>query len=120
AQPGLSSPTIATIAAAATAAAATTTAAAATAAAAAAVATTAATTTGAGLALLGNADAERTTFEVRTVELGDRFLSVCVAAHGDEREAARTARLAVNHQLGLGHFAGLAERAQEHVLGGVE
>src|SRR6478752_6034376 len=72
----VSSPTVATIAAAAAAAAATT-AAAATAAAAATTVAAAATTaaTGAGLTFLGNADAERTTFEVRTVELGNGFLS---------------------------------------------
>src|SRR6188768_3723072 len=105
---GVSSQTVATIAAA-TAAPST---------ALAAAATTAAT--GAGLTFLCNADAERTTFEVRTVELGNGFLSVCIAAHRDECEAARTARLAVNHQLGFGDFTSLAERAQEHVFGGVK
>ncbi len=78
------------------------------------------TTTSAGLAFLRDAHAERTAFEVRTVELGNRFLSVGIAAHRDERKAARTARLAVNHQLGFSDFTGLAERAQEHVFGGVK
>jgi hypothetical protein len=119
---GIRSPAVATIAAATTAAATATAAAATTATTATTAITTATTTaaTSAGLALFRNADAKRTTFEVRSVELRDGFLGIGVAAHRDECKAARTARLTVNHELGFGDFTGLAERAQKHVFGGVE
>src|SRR5687767_13725399 len=71
----------------ATAAAATTTAAAAAAAEAAAAAAAATAT------FLGLVHAKRTTVEHRAVGLGNRLLGLRIGAHGDEREAARTAGL---------------------------
>src|SRR5262249_38151388 len=108
-------PAIAT--AAATAAAATTAVAAA--ATAAAAATTAAAA--AGLALLGLVDAQRTAVELRAVHRLDRRLCVSIRRHLDEREAARAAGVAIEHDAAALDLAAIgAERGSQGLLCGVE
>src|SRR5688500_15984574 len=53
----------------------------------------------------GLVDAKRTTVEQCTVGLGNRLLSLGIGAHGDEREAARTAGLAIHHDVHVGDRA---------------
>ncbi len=96
----------ATAAAAATAATATATTEATTAAAAAAEATTAAALT----SLFGFVHAKGTAVEHGTVELRDGFLRAFGGAHLNEREAARAAGLAIDHELHFRNFAAFGER----------
>ncbi len=104
------------IAAAATTATRTTTAAAATAAEAAA--TTAATRTG--TTLFRFVHAKGTAVEIGAVHALDRLRRVIRGRHGHERETARAARIAVEHQVHFRDLATLSERALEDVFGGVE
>jgi hypothetical protein len=113
-------PTATTAAAAATAttaaSAATTTAAAAATATTKAAAATAATTTTAIGTLLRLVHAKGTTVEHRAVELSDRFGSLLICTHGHESKTARLTRLAIGHQVNVGHFADGGEGAA-HTLG---
>jgi hypothetical protein len=113
--------TAAAAAAAATAAAATAAAAAeattATAAAAAAEATTAAA---AGSALLRLVHAERAAVEHRAVQASDRVGGRLLGAHGDEREPARLAGLAIHRHRDLAHLADGGEGITNGVLRGAE
>src|SRR5262245_39053168 len=72
------------------------------------------------LTLFRLVDAQVAAIEVATVHLGDRATRFFVAAHADEREAARAAGLAVEHELDLGHVADLTECVLNLGLGGLK
>ena len=91
-------------------------------AAAAAVTTATTATTAAATALtgLGNVHGEVTTLNHLTVETADGGLGSGVAAHLDEAEAARTARLTVRDNGGAADGAEGGEQLRELVVSGVE
>jgi len=87
---------------------------------AAAVTTTAATAAAARLALLGLVDAERATVEGVPVHALDRLRGFLGGAHGDEREAARAARLAVAYEVDVADRSEFLERRADAFSIGVE
>jgi hypothetical protein len=111
--------TTTTIAAAATSAAATTIAAAATTEAAATAAAAAPESTAAAAALLfaGFVDDQTSAFKRMTVQCADGILGCVSDRHGHEPETARTARLAIGDDAGIGHFAMGAEQLGELGVG---
>jgi hypothetical protein len=111
---------IATTAATTAAAAITATAAEATAAAAEATATAAAATTTALLALLGFVHAKRATVEGAAVHALDRLGGFFGSSHGDEREAAGAAGLAIGDQVDITYGSEFLERSTDAISIGIE
>jgi len=98
----------------------TATAAEATAAAAAEATATAATTAAALLALLGFVHAKRTTVEGAAVHALDRLGGFFGSAHGDEREAAGAAGLAIGDQVDIAYGSEFLERSTDAISIGIE
>src|SRR5262245_16229855 len=71
-------------------------------------------------ALFGLVNAEVAAVERRAVHLVDRLLGGLGRRHLDEGEAARSAALAVEHELHLDHVAELRKGTMDDVLGRVE
>jgi hypothetical protein len=88
--------------------------------AAAAEATAATTTTATRTALLRDIDAERTAFEVLTVEVRQRLLSAFLRRHLDEAEAARAAGHPVKHQSNLADLATGGEALRNQIFSRVK
>jgi hypothetical protein len=114
------SPAVAALTAATTAAIPTTTTEAAAATAAATTTEPAATAAATRLARFGLVHAEGATVNERAVHALDRGRGLLIRPHGDEREAARAARLAVHHDVNVGNLAASREGFADAVARGVE
>lgn len=71
-------------------------------------------------ALLGLVDAQRTAVDVLAVDLVDRLLGLIRGAHRHEREAARTAGLAIEDDVDVRDLTVAREELADGVAGGVE
>jgi hypothetical protein len=83
-------------------------------------ATAAATTAAARAALLGDVNAEGTTFKVLAIEVVERLLRAFRRGHLDEAETARAARHPVEHQSNLANFTAGSKTLRNQIFGGVK